>query len=65
MNDALRTSAAHVFVEDLGHPELEDDDAHHLLKVLRIRESDVISVSDGRGSWGTALREKPDRIGAM
>ena len=54
MNDALRTSAAHVFVEDLGHPELEDDDAHHLLKVLRIRESDVISVSDGRGSWGTA-----------
>lgn len=54
MNDALRTSAAHVFVEDLGHPELEGDDAHHLLKVLRIRESDVISVSDGRGSWGTA-----------
>lgn len=53
MNDALRTSAAHVFVEDLGHPELDRDDAHHLLKVLRIRESDVISVSDGRGSWGT------------
>ena len=54
MNAALRTSAAHVFVEDLGHPELGRDDAHHLLKVLRIRESDVISVSDGRGSWGTA-----------
>lgn len=54
MNDALRRSAAHVFVDQLDGGQLEPDDVHHLVKVLRIRESDVISVSDGRGSWATA-----------
>lgn len=54
MNDALRRSAAHVFVDQLDGGQLEPDDLHHLVKVLRIRESDVITVSDGRGSWATA-----------
>lgn len=54
MNERLRRSAAHVFVDDIASPALSDDDAHHLLRVLRVRESDEVSVSDGRGSWAPA-----------
>ena len=51
MNSALRRSAAHVFVQSLAAPELEDGDAHHLLRVLRLRDGEQVSVSDGMGSW--------------
>ena len=51
MNPALRTSAAHVFVESIASPQPEDDDAHHLFRVLRLRDGEVVTVSDGRGSW--------------
>lgn len=44
-------AAAHVFVEDLDHPELARDDRHHLLDVLRLRAGDEITVSDGAGGW--------------
>jgi 16S rRNA (uracil1498-N3)-methyltransferase len=54
VNERLRRSAAHVFVEDLSFPELNDTDAHHLLRVLRVRAGDEVSVSDGRGSWMVA-----------
>ena len=51
MIDMLRKSAAHVFIRSLASPELEKEDAHHLLKVLRVTEHDIVTVSDGRGSW--------------
>lgn len=51
MNPLLRGSAAHVFVESLAAPVLRDDDEHHLRRVLRIREGDSITVSDGAGGW--------------
>ncbi|CAB4363682.1 MAG: RsmE family RNA methyltransferase [Actinobacteria bacterium] len=51
MNPALRTSAAHVFVTSLDAPELNPDDAHHLLRVLRLRDGEVVTVSDGNGGW--------------
>ena len=54
MTSLLRDSAAHVFVADLATPVLNDDDRHHLLKVLRVSSHEVVSVSDGRGSWCTA-----------
>ena len=57
MNPVLRGSAAHVFVESLGAPQLSDEDDHHLRRVLRIRPSDVVTVSDGMGSWATAQLE--------
>jgi 16S rRNA (uracil1498-N3)-methyltransferase len=44
-------SAAHVFVDDLATPVLGDDDRHHLLKVLRLRDGEVVTASDGRGAW--------------
>lgn len=54
MIDRLRRSAAHVFVDDIEIPQVSDDDLHHLTRVLRIRESDEVSLSDGRGSWRVA-----------
>lgn len=51
MNPALRTSAAHVFVASLHHPQPESDDAHHLFRVLRLRDGEVVTVSDGAGGW--------------
>ena len=41
----------HVFVDDLEHPELRDDDRHHLTRSLRLRPGDTFTASDGAGSW--------------
>jgi len=46
-----RRAAAHAFVIDINAPFLNDDDFHHLAKVLRLRNGETVSVSDGRGSW--------------
>ncbi len=51
MNPALRASAAHVFVDDLESLSLATDDAHHLFRVLRLREGEPVTVGDGRGCW--------------
>ena len=52
MNDAsevARRSAAHVFVENLDAPELTDNDAHHLGRVLRLRDGEAVTACDGNG----------------
>ena len=41
----------HVFVSDLEHLELRDDDRHHLTRSLRLRPGDPFTASDGTGSW--------------
>jgi 16S rRNA (uracil1498-N3)-methyltransferase len=51
VNPALRTSAAHVFVASLDDPHPEADDAHHLFRVLRLRDGETVTVSDGQGGW--------------
>jgi 16S rRNA (uracil1498-N3)-methyltransferase len=51
VNPALRSSAAHVFVDAVDDPLLADDDRHHLFRVLRLRDGEPVSVSDGRGRW--------------
>lgn len=51
MNDILRRSAAHVFVVDVTSPTLVPGDLHHLGRVLRLRPAEVVTCSDGRGSW--------------
>lgn len=53
MIDDLRRSAAHVFVADLQNPVPGDEDMHHLSRVLRLRNGQTVSVSDGRGAWRT------------
>ncbi|MFT3855023.1 MAG: RsmE family RNA methyltransferase [Ilumatobacteraceae bacterium] len=52
---SLRASAAHVFVDDLELPELDERDTHHLGRVLRLRDGQSVTVSDGRGRWRTAV----------
>ncbi|HEX2038310.1 MAG TPA: RsmE family RNA methyltransferase [Acidimicrobiales bacterium] len=47
----MRSSSAHVFVDDLDAPAVSDDDRHHLARVLRLRAGETVSVSDGRGGW--------------
>ena len=56
---------AHAFVEDLDAPCLDDDDRHHLERVLRIGAGDLITVSDGLGGrrscrFGDALEPVGD-----
>lgn len=40
-------------VESLDAPALEPDDAHHLSKVLRLRDGETVTVTDGVGRWRT------------
>ena len=50
----LRTradAAAQVFVADVGAPELDEADAHHLVRVLRLRDGEQVVASDGGGAW--------------
>lgn len=41
---------AHVFVGDIEAPELDDDDRHHLERVLRLRPGEEVSACDGAGA---------------
>jgi 16S rRNA (uracil1498-N3)-methyltransferase len=41
-------------VTDVEHPELADDDRHHLRRALRLRPGDPLVVSDGAGAWRPA-----------
>jgi 16S rRNA (uracil1498-N3)-methyltransferase len=47
----LRRSAAHVLVDDVRVPVLDDRADHHVHRVLRVRDGEVVSVTDGAGSW--------------
>ena len=56
---AVRAAAAgQVFVDDPGHPILSDEDAHHLGRVLRLRDGEEVIAADGQGRWArTAWRD--------
>jgi 16S rRNA (uracil1498-N3)-methyltransferase len=45
------SAAAQVFVDDPAAPVLNEDDAHHLGRVLRLRAGEEVVASDGRGHW--------------
>jgi 16S rRNA (uracil1498-N3)-methyltransferase len=53
VNDELRHSAAHILVDELESPELSDDAAHHVLRVLRVGEHELVTITDGHGRWRT------------
>ena len=49
--ESVRSAAAHVVVDDVGAPSLSESDRHHLASVLRLRDGERVSVTDGRGAW--------------
>jgi 16S rRNA (uracil1498-N3)-methyltransferase len=49
--ELLRRAAGFVYVEDLQAPRPSEDDAHHLLHVLRLRPGEVVIASDGAGAF--------------
>lgn len=51
IHPALRGSAAHVLVRDLDAPTATPEVMHHLLRVLRLRDGESITITDGNGSW--------------
>ena len=51
MDEALRRSAAHVLTTEVDLPILSDEVTHHLQRVLRLREGELVTVTNGRGSW--------------
>ena len=44
-------AAAQVLVDDVAAPALDDRDAHHLLRVLRLRDGERVVAFDGAGAW--------------
>jgi len=48
-------TAAWVFVDSVDEPAIDDADAHHLSRVLRLRDGESLVVSDGRGRWRHAV----------
>ena len=61
-----RKAAAQVFLDDLTAPEMGEDDARHLLRVLRLRDGELVCAADGAGGWrmcrlaGEALEPEAD-----
>ena len=57
---ALRSTSTHVLVDpellaDTGTVSLDDDTEHHLRRVLRLRDGEPVSVTDGQGRWCLAV----------
>lgn len=54
----LRDASAHVLVDDPVVPAVSERAAHHLFRVLRLRDGEAVTVTDGRGRW------RPTRVAA-
>jgi 16S rRNA (uracil1498-N3)-methyltransferase len=55
-----------VLVADVAAPKLDDDDRHHLERVLRLRAGDPLTVGDGAGAWRTCrLGAETDPVGEI
>ncbi|MFZ4519279.1 MAG: RsmE family RNA methyltransferase [Microthrixaceae bacterium] len=64
-DELLRRAAAHVVVADLHAPEPDDDDRHHLVRVLRLRPGEPVTVTDGAGSWRPCEFGDPGATGPL
>ena len=55
------------FVADIAAPALGDRDVHHLVRVLRQRVGDPLTVADGSGRWRTARLDPstPSSLGEL
>jgi 16S rRNA (uracil1498-N3)-methyltransferase len=57
-----RNASAHVLVASLDALELDEADAHHLAKVLRLRDGEVVTATDGAGRWRTTVYRSDGRL---
>ena len=44
----------HLLVDDLAAPVLDDDAAHHWIRVRRLRAETSVTITDGQGRWRAA-----------
>ena len=51
MNPLLRISAAHLVLNNIDSISLSDTDSHHLFRVLRLRDGQSVTATDGAGRW--------------
>jgi len=58
----LRAAAAHVVLDDVEQPALDDATSHHLFRVLRVRDGDIVTVTDGHGSWRVCRARSGDVV---
>jgi 16S rRNA (uracil1498-N3)-methyltransferase len=58
----LRSAAAHVIVGSLDDPVLDSPDAHHLARVLRLRDGELVTITDGAGTWRACRFRRPARL---
>lgn len=58
----LRHAAAHVLVDDIIAPTLDEGSAHHLFRVLRVRDGEVVTVTDGSGAWRVCRAERGELL---
>lgn len=49
--ESLRRAAAHVLVDNVDPPVLDDPSSRHVFRVLRVRDGETVTVTDGRGAW--------------
>ncbi|TVR27901.1 MAG: 16S rRNA (uracil(1498)-N(3))-methyltransferase [Ilumatobacter sp.] len=50
-HELLRRAAAHVLVDRVEVPALTERAEHHLFRVLRVNDGELVTVTDGRGTW--------------
>lgn len=60
IDDGRRAAATQIFVDPAvldvqGIVDIDRDTEHHLERVLRLRDGEVVSVSDGAGRWRLAV----------
>ncbi len=65
-----RRSAAHVVLDDVGREGaaelfLDDDVEHHLRRVLRLRDGEVVTITDLAGHWRSATVVADTRSAAI
>ena len=58
-NASRRAAAAHVVIADVGRDAdevvpVDGDTEHHLRRVLRLRQGEIVTVTDLRGKWRLA-----------
>jgi len=61
---ATVAAAALVYVDDLDQPTVAAEDAHHLVRVLRLRPGELVVAADGRGHWRLCRYRGADVAGA-